>query len=316
MNQGRPVAGRYLATGDRWSWSESMYDLVGVARDVTPGPGPLLALVGGEERELLGPALTDPTTEPFVVRCRGTRADGRERRLTLTGRWSAGPDGPCVSGSLVDTTDEEAALRQRAAALELERAVASHAAVDHAKGMLTVLYGLDGNDAFELLRWRSQQVNVPLATLARQLVGALTDAGGLRSDRRAATAHALAAALDEPVGTEVTRSGRASGATVERLDDDPPRVLIVGTVDVPSARHLAHEVADAWDLARASRRLTIDLREAAPLGAAGTGVVLAAARRARRDEVALEVETRNDTELTQVLQGVAQDTTRRRRPPR
>ena len=42
--------------------------------------------------------------------------------------------------------------------------------IDQAKGMLILLYGVDQDAAFELLRWRSQATNTKLRTLAEQLV--------------------------------------------------------------------------------------------------------------------------------------------------
>jgi AmiR/NasT family two-component response regulator len=49
--------------------------------------------------------------------------------------------------------------------------IAEHrAAIDQAKGMLILLYGLDDDAVFAMLRWRSQNANVKLRALAEQLV--------------------------------------------------------------------------------------------------------------------------------------------------
>lgn len=289
----RRAAGGYTATPESWTWSPSMYDVLGIDADVPPGPEPLLALAAGADREHLERALSgaEPMTETFAVRGSvepGDDDQGRgPGRLTVTGRWHTDEAGPTLTGFVIDTTEEEAALRRRAVSAELGRAVASHAAVDHAKGMLMVLYGLDDDDAFELLRWRSQQVNVPLATLARHLAGELARDAGLSPAARAEAAASLTAALDGTPPPDRSPGGEP-GAVVETLDD-PLTVAVSGDVDVPAARRLAHEVAGAWDRARASGELTLDLREATHLSEAGEGVVRAASRRARRDDVALEV---------------------------
>lgn len=47
--------------------------------------------------------------------------------------------------------------------------VARRAAIDRAKGMLMLVYNLDDAEAFNLLRWRSQNTNAKLRDLAHQI---------------------------------------------------------------------------------------------------------------------------------------------------
>jgi hypothetical protein len=47
---------------------------------------------------------------------------------------------------------------------------ADRADIEQAKGMLRAIYGLDDAPAFDLLRWRSQETNVKLRALARQII--------------------------------------------------------------------------------------------------------------------------------------------------
>jgi hypothetical protein len=44
------------------------------------------------------------------------------------------------------------------------------AVIEQAKGMLMLVYGLEAEPAFDLLRWRSQKSNVKLRRLAQELV--------------------------------------------------------------------------------------------------------------------------------------------------
>ena len=44
------------------------------------------------------------------------------------------------------------------------------AVIDQAKGMLMVVYGIDADAAFGLLRWQSQHHNVKLRLMAEQMV--------------------------------------------------------------------------------------------------------------------------------------------------
>lgn len=60
---------------------------------------------------------------------------------------------------------------QRERVTEVVAEVAAHRAViDQAKGMLSLVYGIDADSAFALLRWRSQTANVKLRALAAQLL--------------------------------------------------------------------------------------------------------------------------------------------------
>ena len=48
--------------------------------------------------------------------------------------------------------------------------IAEHrAAIEQAKGMLMLIYGIDEDGAFDLLRWLSQEANVKLRLLAEQI---------------------------------------------------------------------------------------------------------------------------------------------------
>jgi hypothetical protein len=52
----------------------------------------------------------------------------------------------------------------------IAEAVAHRAVIEQAKGMLSVVYGLDDFAAFDVLRWRSQTTNTKLRALAAQLI--------------------------------------------------------------------------------------------------------------------------------------------------
>ena len=56
------------------------------------------------------------------------------------------------------------------ATMQLVAEIANRAVIDQAKGMLILVYGVDEEGAFEMLRRRSQSTNTKLRTLAGQLV--------------------------------------------------------------------------------------------------------------------------------------------------
>ncbi len=59
--------------------------------------------------------------------------------------------------------------------------VAHREVIEQAKGMLMFMHGIDADQAFDLLRWRSQETNTKLHALAERLVA---DLSGLGQDRR------------------------------------------------------------------------------------------------------------------------------------
>ena len=60
---------------------------------------------------------------------------------------------------------EDDLITAKVAAITEHRAV-----IEQAKGMLMLVYGLDADPAFDLLKWRSQKSNVKLRQLAQELI--------------------------------------------------------------------------------------------------------------------------------------------------
>jgi ANTAR domain len=53
---------------------------------------------------------------------------------------------------------------------QLHTIVADRAVIEQAKGMLMIAYRLDADAAFQILRWRSQELNIKLHTVAQHIV--------------------------------------------------------------------------------------------------------------------------------------------------
>jgi hypothetical protein len=56
------------------------------------------------------------------------------------------------------------------------------AVIEQTKGMLMVIYGIDADAAFELLRWQSQQHNVKVGLLAERIATDLVDLFAVRRE--------------------------------------------------------------------------------------------------------------------------------------
>jgi hypothetical protein len=78
-------------------------------------------------------------------------------------------------GFYVDVTPSDAVTEDLVTAAVAEIAE-NRASIEQAKGMLMLIYRVDADAAFELLKWRSQEANVKLRILADQV---LADFAGL-----------------------------------------------------------------------------------------------------------------------------------------
>lgn len=167
-----------LVADGRWWWSDELYAIYGFAPGEVVPSGDLVASHRHPDHRGSTSGFRLADLADGGAFCRQQRildARGRERTLLTVGHPVMSPDGDVqeVRGYVVDLT-----LANRAAALdEVDAAVAGvtvhRAAIEQAKGMLMVLLGLSGGDAFELMRGYSQQHNIKLKVLAEQLVDTL-----------------------------------------------------------------------------------------------------------------------------------------------
>ena len=173
---GQPVARyRYDALSRTWWWSRDMYLLHGFEPgEVVPTTELMMAHKDADDRadalERAQAALT--AGDPFCWRHHIIDARGRTRTVLSLGEGSRDARGDIVAveGYFVDVTD----TLRREIDSEAHRAVAkaalSRAVIEQAKGILIVVYGVDAEEAFELLRWHSQHRNLKLRSLSDGLV--------------------------------------------------------------------------------------------------------------------------------------------------
>jgi hypothetical protein len=172
----QPVARyRYDARSRTWWWSRDMYLLHGFEPgEVVPTTELMMAHKNVDDRcEALERAQAVLTGgEPFCWRHRIIDAGGRTRTVLSVGEGSrdAGGDLVAVEGFFVDVTDAFQREVDSEAHDAVARSALSRAVIEQAKGVLIVVYGVDADAAFELLRWHSQHRNVKLRSLSDGLV--------------------------------------------------------------------------------------------------------------------------------------------------
>ncbi len=76
--------------------------------------------------------------------------------------------------------------------------MAAREVIDVAKGVLMVVYGINTEQAFQVLRWRSQETNTKLRTLAEKLIAGLASFGGADTHTRTRLDHLLLTAHETP----------------------------------------------------------------------------------------------------------------------
>ncbi|MDC7122374.1 ANTAR domain-containing protein [Cellulomonas fimi] len=287
---------RFSSGDDRWRWSDEMFEIHGMeAGEVVPTRDLFLRHVHADHRDRVAAALEacerdgTPVGEHYVL----VDLAGTERAVTLSG----GRDGSAVSGFLVDVSASQRATVASAVNAQLNQALESHAVIDQAKGILMLVYGIDGDAAFELLRWSSQQRNVRLLALAERLVAAVEGAGGLAPTSRAR----LDELFFQSLGGESSPTPAAhpsNGLTVSsRVVGGVPVVAARGPVDLATAGVLSAAIAAASGAARNAGRLVVDLREATHVGSAGVSVLASLDRRARTQGTTLRVLVGPDSSL-------------------
>ncbi len=177
---GRSAMGRfrYDRLTDLWWWSKELFAIHGLQEgEVVPTAELLLAHKHPDDRERARTALRQALTdgEPFMLRHRIITAQGEERQvLTLAEGIVANGRVVGLRGYLTDITDA-VHLEEEQGWESVAKTVEARAAIEQAKGVLMVAYGVTEEEAFALLRGYSNHTNTKLRTVAMQLMQAVQD---------------------------------------------------------------------------------------------------------------------------------------------
>lgn len=164
---------------DVWWWSDEVYAMHGFAPgEVVPTTPLVLAHKHPDDRARVARTLARVARagESFGSMHRIVDATGRARTLAVAARGRRSrTSGQVVeiTGYFLDLTASHEAAARREATTAIRAADASRSDIEQAKGVLMVAFGMSPEDAFELLRRRSNNSNVPVRELARHLVDGL-----------------------------------------------------------------------------------------------------------------------------------------------
>jgi PAS domain S-box-containing protein len=165
---------RFYFADERWEWSAEVEQIHGYeVGTVTPTTELVLSHKHPDDYEHIAATLDDirRTLKPFSTRHRIITTRGETRDVVVIGERFHDHDGEVIGtqGFYIDVTPT-AEARQSSISTALAEITDARGAIERAKGVLMYVYRIDADAAFELLRWRSQECNVKLRSLAEQLL--------------------------------------------------------------------------------------------------------------------------------------------------
>ena len=166
---------RFWFVDQRWEWSDEVARMHGYdPGSVAPTTELLLSHKHPEDRahvqDLLDYALQ--SEESFSSRHRFIDTGGKVHDAIVVADRMLDGAGTVVgtSGYYIELTDTFDETRQEVLDEALPDLFENRAAIEQAKGVLMYVYRVSAEQAFRVLQWRSQESNVKLRALAKQLL--------------------------------------------------------------------------------------------------------------------------------------------------
>lgn len=178
-SQAGPPVGYYTYTvaDDHWSWSDGLYALHGYEPgEVVPSTDLMLSHKHPDDRSRTFDVLETAIAEGTSYSCyhRVIDRDQRVRSVLAVGRGERDAHGKMekLTGFFIDLTELRRSEAEADVQLALLRISEHRSVIDQAKGMVMLAVGCDEDEAFTLLRRRSQDANIKLNDMCHRLVKA------------------------------------------------------------------------------------------------------------------------------------------------
>jgi hypothetical protein len=165
----------YRYDSDTWIWSDTVARLHGYEPgEVEPTTDLVLSHKHPDDLAQVK-GLLKQSQAPFGSRHRIRTATGDIRNVVVVGDAVTDADGRITAtrGFYVDVTSAFNTDLQRSVSNELQIIVPHREVIEQAKGMLMMAYQVSADAAFGILKWRSQELNVKLSTIAQRIVNDL-----------------------------------------------------------------------------------------------------------------------------------------------
>jgi hypothetical protein len=153
---------------ERWEWSPEVQRMHGYEPRTVQ-----LSHKHPEDYEQVAATLDEirRTHEPFSTRHRIIDVQGRTREVVVVAGHLRNDGGEVIGteGFYVNVT--RSIEEHQTAISEAVAEIAEHrSTIEQAKGVLMMVYGIDADAAFDVLKWRSQESNIKLRLLAERLM--------------------------------------------------------------------------------------------------------------------------------------------------
>jgi PAS domain S-box-containing protein len=165
---------RFYFADERWEWSAEVERIHGYEPGtVTPTTRLVLSHKHPDDREHVAATLDDirQTHRPFSTRHRIIDVQGKTHDVIVIGEGLHDEQGEVVGtqGFYLDVTpnvsQQQDSISKAVAAISDHRSV-----IDQVRGILILVYRVDADTAFGVLKWRSQVTNTKLRAFAEQLM--------------------------------------------------------------------------------------------------------------------------------------------------
>lgn len=187
---------RFRFADQRWEWSDDAAAIYGYAPgEVDPSAELLQSHLHPDDRVRVAEALAHAveTATPFCTRQRIIDTEGETHDVIVIGDQLFDDDGAVVgsAGYLIDVTETLEDTLQEALDDVLPDVIDARAVIEQAKGVVMFVYGVNADQAFRVLRWRSQETNIKIRALAEQLTADVVAMGGALVQQRTRFDHLL-----------------------------------------------------------------------------------------------------------------------------
>jgi len=190
---------RFYFADQRWEWSEQVQRMYGYEPgSVTPTTELVLAHKHPDDRGRVAATIDEILHDhnAFSTRHRIIDTRGKVHHVVMVGDPLHDDLGEVAGtqGFYIDVSALPEQANEDLVTAKLVEIAANRAGIEQAKGMLMLIYGIDDESAFNLLRRLSQETNVRLRPLAEQIVEDFRAAGpdivsGCAFDQLLLTAH-------------------------------------------------------------------------------------------------------------------------------
>ena len=189
---------------ERWEWSEEVQRMHGYEPGtVTPTTELVLAHKHPDDRREVAKTIDATLHSRCAFSTRHRIVDTRNvvHQVVVVGDQLTDEHDRVIGthGYYVDMTPASDRVREEIITARVAEITEHRGVIEQAKGMLMLVYGLDEDAAFDLLRWRSQSTNVKLRRLAEHVVRSFRDVRDDAISSRTAFDHAL---LDGTAGAD------------------------------------------------------------------------------------------------------------------